>query len=262
MATPLLECEASSRSPFRNRCLSADGRVETASRGGSAYVRRGIELFITVVLLALLLPLFAVVATVIKITSSGPAFYLQQRVGLRGQRFWMFKFRTMRTDAEVDTGPVWAVQNDARCTMIGGFLRRYSIDELPQLINVLRGGMSLIGPRPERPHFVQQFAEQYPEYDHRHLAHPGMTGWAQVNGWRGNSSLTERLRCDLEYVRHRCLTLDAFILLLTPLAVVPATSAVAVKLAGLGRWRRRSPNSPTPSPSGNSLPTGGHRIPS
>ncbi|HEY1066386.1 MAG TPA: sugar transferase, partial [Pirellulales bacterium] len=147
--------------------------------------------------------------------SAGPIFFSQSRVGWRGRTFEMYKFRTMRVDAESRTGPVWARRNDDRCTPIGAFLRKWSLDELPQLFNVLRGDMSLVGPRPERPVFVEKFSEQLPAYKWRHQAPVGVTGWAQVNGWRGNTSLRRRLEHDLYYVNHGSLWLDFKILVMT-----------------------------------------------
>jgi exopolysaccharide biosynthesis polyprenyl glycosylphosphotransferase len=159
-------------------------------------------------------------AVLIRLTSTGPAIYRQVRTGLNGRPFVMFKFRTMRVDAEEETGPVWARHGDARCTQLGSLLRRLSIDELPQLINVLRGDMSLVGPRPERPYFVQKFSLQLPHYSNRLLVPPGITGWAQVNGWRGDTSLERRLDFDIEYVRNRSFWLNLRILLWTPIAVL------------------------------------------
>ena len=131
----------------------------------------------------------------------------------------------MSVDAEKDSGPVWSKRNDPRCTRFGGMLRRTSLDELPQLFNVLLGHMSLIGPRPERPFFVEKFARELPAYDQRHLVKPGITGWAQINGWRGDTSLEERLKFDLFYVRRRTVWLELYILLATPLTVLNAKNA-------------------------------------
>lgn len=166
-------------------------------------------------LLVLGLPML-VVALLVKLTSRGPAIYKQQRIGLGGRPFVIYKFRTMGLDAELATGPVWAKRGDPRCTLLGHLLRRWCIDELPQLLNVLRGDMSLVGPRPERPYFVKEFSEKYPVYAQRHQVLPGMTGWAQVNGWRGDTSLEKRLEFDLYYVRHRTVGFNLKILLLTP----------------------------------------------
>jgi len=160
-------------------------------------------------------PVIAVAAILIKRQSPGPVFYKQRRCGEHGRIFTIYKLRTMRCDAEKDTGPVWAVPDDPRCTPIGAFLRRYNLDELPQFWNVLKGDMSLVGPRPERPEFVEKFREDIGKYMWRHVSRPGMTGWAQVNGLRGNTSLTERIRYDLFYLENWSLLFDLKIILRT-----------------------------------------------
>jgi lipopolysaccharide/colanic/teichoic acid biosynthesis glycosyltransferase len=142
-------------------------------------------------------------------------FYRQERVGIDGTPFSILKFRSMRTDAEAVTGPIWASKDDARRTRIGSFLRKTSMDELPQLINVLRGEMSLVGPRPERPYFVEQFRARVPKYLDRHRVKTGMTGWAQVNGLRGDTSIEERIKFDLYYIENWSFALDIKILLRT-----------------------------------------------
>ena len=165
--------------------------------------------------LAAAAPLMALLAVAVKLTSAGPILYRQSRAGLRGRNFRMLKFRSMYVDAEKATGPVWATAHDDRCTPLGRFMRRWSLDELPQLFNVLLGDMSLVGPRPERDVFVEKFRKQFPGYAQRHQVKAGMTGWAQVNGWRGNSSLRHRLQCDLYYIANWSLWLDLRILFLT-----------------------------------------------
>lgn len=160
-------------------------------------------------------PILLVIAILVKLTSKGPILYGQERMGLDGRTFKMYKFRSMRTDAEEKTGAVWAVKNDDRRTPIGTFLRSTSLDELPQLWNVVCGDMSLVGPRPERPVFVAQFRNEIPHYMLRHKVKAGITGWAQVNGWRGDTSLERRIECDLYYIRNWSYTLDLKILLLT-----------------------------------------------
>lgn len=167
--------------------------------------------------LLILLPLMLVIAILVKLTSRGPIFYGQVRMGLDGSTFRMWKFRSMRADAEKETGAVWAKKGDDRRTPVGAFLRATSIDELPQFWNVLTGEMSLVGPRPERPEFVHQFRGKIPAYMLRHKVKAGITGWAQVNGWRGDTSLEKRIECDLYYIRNWSLLLDLRILLLTPL---------------------------------------------
>ena len=157
----------------------------------------------------------AIVALVIKLTSPGPIFYWQERMSLDGSSFGVYKFRSMYDEAEAVTGPIWADDEDPRCTPLGRYLRRFDIDELPQLWNVLRGDMSLVGPRPERPYFVEQFKHRYPQYMLRHKVKSGITGWAQVNGWRGNTSLEKRIEFDLYYIENWSLNLDVKIMWLT-----------------------------------------------
>ena len=136
-------------------------------------------------------------------------------MGLDGQPFELLKFRSMRQDAERESGPVWASENDPRRTVVGKVLRQFSLDELPQLWNVLMGDMSLVGPRPERPFFVDQFKDRVPQYMLRHKVKAGITGWAQVNGWRGNTSLDKRIEFDLYYIKHWSLLLDLKIIFMT-----------------------------------------------
>jgi exopolysaccharide biosynthesis polyprenyl glycosylphosphotransferase len=165
--------------------------------------------------LALFSPLYLLLALLVKLSSKGPVFYSQKRIGADGKEFLMFKFRSMRMDAEVSTGAVWAIQNDSRVTSIGRFLRKSSLDEIPQFYNVLRGDMSIVGPRPERPEFVSTFRKEIPQYMLRHKMKSGITGWAQVNGWRGNTSIEERIKFDLFYIRNYSLLFDIKIMLLT-----------------------------------------------
>lgn len=161
------------------------------------------------------LPFGIIIVFAIKLSSKGPVFYLQERVGRDGRVFKLLKFRTMRRDAEKETGPVWAQKEDARRTGIGKFLRRWNLDELPQLLNVLKGEMSLVGPRPERPHFVDQFRESVPRYMARHKIKSGLTGWAQVHGLRGNTSIQERVKYDIYYMENWSLLLDIEIMMMT-----------------------------------------------
>ncbi len=189
------------------------------------HLNRAIDLVGAILLAVTLAIPMLLIAVLIKLTSRGPALYWQERTGLNGRPFVMFKFRTMRVDAEQRSGPVWAKRGDPRRTWIGVLLRRSSLDELPQLINVLRGEMSLVGPRPERPFFVQSFSEQMPDYNRRHQVLPGITGWAQINGWRGDSSIEKRLECDLYYVDNWSVPLNLRILLLTPFKVLVERNA-------------------------------------
>lgn len=160
-------------------------------------------------------PLLLLVAAIIKFTSPGPVLYRQERMGLDGRTFRMLKFRSMGIDAEDETGPVWATLDDERRTAIGTWLRRTSLDELPQLFNVLKGEMSLVGPRPERPVFIEEFRKQIPRYMLRHKVKAGITGWAQVNGWRGDTSIERRIECDLFYIENWSLLFDWRILWLS-----------------------------------------------
>lgn len=182
--------------------------------------KRGLDLVGATLGLTILGPLLIVVAILIAATSGGPIFYSQERVGQGGRRFRIWKFRSMRNDAECATGPIWATEHDDRCTGIGRWLRRTNIDELPQLFNVLRGEMSLVGPRPERPVFVDQFRGEFRRYDARHAVPVGMTGWAQVHGWRGRTSLRKRLQYDLDYARRSSFGMDIRVLFMTVQHVV------------------------------------------
>jgi exopolysaccharide biosynthesis polyprenyl glycosylphosphotransferase len=177
--------------------------------------KRALDLLGAGIGLIVLSPLFAVVSALILVTSGRPIFYTQERVGQGGRRFRIIKFRSMRKDAEDATGPIWASDRDGRCTSLGEWLRRTNIDELPQLWNVLIGEMSLVGPRPERPMFVERFRSELSHYDDRHAMPMGMTGWAQVHGWRGRTSLDMRLQFDLDYIRQWSIGLDIRILFMT-----------------------------------------------
>ncbi len=179
------------------------------------FLKRGMDIGVSLIALAVLSPLLGLIALLIKTDSRGPMFYGQERVGEDGRRFMLYKFRTMSTDAEDKTGPVWAVKDDPRRTRVGTLLRLSSADELPQLWNVLKGDMSLVGPRPERPFFVSQFKEDIPRYMARHAIRSGITGWAQVNGLRGNTSIEERTKFDLYYIENWSLFLDLKILFMT-----------------------------------------------
>jgi len=188
---------------------------ESPVGGWRSFLKRMVDVCGSGFALVLFSPLMALVALLVKFTSRGPIFYGQERMGLDGHTFKMWKFRSMRVDAEKETGAVWAKKGDDRRTPIGGFLRASSLDELPQLWNVFIGDMSLVGPRPERPEFVQQFRYNIPRYMLRHKVKAGITGWAQINGWRGDTSLEKRIECDLYYIRNWSMYLDLKILLLT-----------------------------------------------
>lgn len=188
---------------------------ENPHQGWHRLAKRSMDLALGGAAVLLLSPLMLALAVLVKLTSPGPVLYRQPRAGLGGRTFEMLKFRSMRIDAERTSGPVWAAKDDDRCTALGRFMRRHSLDELPQLFNVLAGDMSLVGPRPERGIFVEKFRQQLPSYAQRHQVKAGMTGWAQVNGWRGNTSLRRRLEFDLYYIAHWSLALDLKILWLT-----------------------------------------------
>ncbi len=187
---------------------------DVALRGWRLTLKRAVDLLGSAVGLVFLSPALMAVAVAIKLDSPGPVFYAQQRMGLDAKPFWCMKFRSMRIDAEKD-GPGWTVESDPRVTRLGRFIRRFSIDELPQLINVFLGDMSLVGPRPERPVYVEQFRRSIPRYMDRHREKAGMTGWAQVNGLRGDTSIAERTKYDLWYIENWSLWLDLKIILRT-----------------------------------------------
>ena len=187
---------------------------DIALRGWRLTLKRAVDLVGSAALLVVLSPFLMLVALVIKIDSRGPVFYAQQRMGLDARPFWCLKFRSMRTDAEKD-GPGWTTEADPRVTRLGRLIRRFSIDELPQFINVLLGEMSLVGPRPERPVYVEQFRRSIPRYMDRHREKAGITGWAQVNGLRGDTSIAERTKYDLWYIENWSLWLDFKIMLRT-----------------------------------------------
>jgi len=191
----------------------------------NSIIKRTFDLFLSIIILLICSPLFVLIALLIKLDSKGPVFYLQERVGINGEIFKTIKFRSMHIDAEKDTGPVWSKKNDPRVTRVGKILRRFSLDELPQFINVLKGDMSIVGPRPERLYFVEQFKKQVPRYLERHRVKTGITGWAQVNGLRGNTSILERTKYDLYYVENWSLLFDIKIILKTIYAVIVGKNA-------------------------------------
>ncbi|MDQ6602470.1 MAG: undecaprenyl-phosphate glucose phosphotransferase [Chloroflexota bacterium] len=183
-----------------------------ALRGWNRALKRTLDILVSLAALIFLSPLLMLLALFVKATSPGPVFLVQERVGRDGRPFWCIKYRTMRQDAEAQTGPVWTTPNDPRRTRLGVFMRRFSLDEFPQFINVLLGEMSVVGPRPERPVFVDQFTQSIPRYARRHREKAGITGWAQVNGLRGNTSIEERTRYDLYYVENWSLFFDVKII--------------------------------------------------
>ena len=188
----------------------------TPMEGWAVVAKRATDLVGSLIGLILLSPLLAALALTVRLTSPGPILFRQQRMGLDGRLFTMYKFRSMRIDAEEDCGPVWACPEDPRRTKFGAFLRSTSLDEIPQLFNVFKGEMSLVGPRPERPEFITDFRRNIPQYMLRHKVKAGITGWAQINGWRGNTSLERRIEHDLFYIENWSLRLDLKIIALTP----------------------------------------------
>jgi Undecaprenyl-phosphate glucose phosphotransferase len=195
--------------------LPVIGLRESPHFGLNIVVKRAMDVALSLVGLVFLSPVLFVIGLLVKLTSPGPVFYRQERCGLNGRPFQMLKFRSMRVDAERQTGAVWAQKDDPRRTVLGAFLRRTSLDELPQIWNVLRGDMSLVGPRPERPVFISKFTKTIPNYMVRHCVKSGITGWAQVHGWRGDTSLRKRVQYDLYYITHWTPWLDIRILWMT-----------------------------------------------
>lgn len=188
----------------------------TAAESVSYFVmKRAFDLAFSSLVLLIASPFLLLIAAAIKLTSPGPIFFAQERVGLKGQIFKMYKFRTMRVAPSEESGTRWTIRNDPRCTRIGVFLRKMSLDELPQFFNVLKGDMSVVGPRPERPYYVQKFAAELEKYNTRHYVKAGITGWAQVNGLRGDTSIAKRIQYDLYYLRHWSIGFDLQIILLT-----------------------------------------------
>jgi len=184
-------------------------------QGLNSWIKRVIDVLLSGAAVILMSIPFGIIAALVKLTSPGPVFYRQERMGLDGKAFNVYKFRSMYLGAEDTTGPIWARKDDPRATPIGRWLRRLDLDELPQFLNVLKGDMSIVGPRPERPFFVEQFKHRIPQYMLRHKVKAGITGWAQVNGWRGNTSLEKRIEYDLYYIENWSVTLDLKIMWLT-----------------------------------------------
>ena len=189
--------------------------VDEAPLEFARITKRIVDVAFASAVLVLLSPLLLLLAVGVKLSSPGPVFYKQNRMGLNGRTFDMLKFRSMPVDAEAATGAIWAQPDEKRATRLGALMRRTSLDELPQFINVLKGDMSVVGPRPERPVFIEQFRERVPRYMLRHKVKAGITGWAQVNGWRGDTSIEKRIEYDLYYIRNWSLRLDIKIMIMT-----------------------------------------------
>jgi Undecaprenyl-phosphate glucose phosphotransferase len=187
-------------------------------------VKRTFDLIAATVGLIILSPIFVAVATLVKLSSPGPVLFRQERVGRHGKSFTLLKFRTMQCSSKSESDTLWTTRNDPRCTVIGSLLRRFSLDELPQLLNVIRGEMSLVGPRPERPYYVAKFEEDFQKYNMRHRCHVGMTGWAQVHGLRGDTSISDRLEFDLYYMRNWSFGMDLQIIFRTAFVAFTGTN--------------------------------------
>ena len=184
-------------------------------QGFNSWVKRVIDVTLSSAAMLVFAVPFGVISALVKLTSAGPVFYRQDRMGLDGKAFTVYKFRSMYLDAEDASGPVWANDDDPRATAVGRWLRRFDVDEFPQFLNVLMGDMSIVGPRPERPFFVDRFKHRIPQYMLRHKVKAGITGWAQINGWRGNTSLEKRIEYDLYYIENWSVALDLKIMWLT-----------------------------------------------
>jgi Undecaprenyl-phosphate glucose phosphotransferase len=189
------------------------------------FQKRIFDIVLSSLIVLATLPLTLLIALGVKLSSRGPIFFVQERVGLNGRVFKMFKFRTMRVGSREEGDTQWTCANDPRRTAIGAFLRKSNLDELPQFINVLKGDMSIVGPRPERPHFVEKFLEEFDRYNFRHTFKAGITGWAQVNGWRGDTSIAKRVEYDLYYLRNWSLTFDLQIITMTLLKIFNSKNA-------------------------------------
>ena len=181
----------------------------------NAMVKRALDIVGSIAGIIVTSPIMLLMCLLIKLTSPGPLIYKQERVGLHNQNFRMYKFRSMEVQPESEEKKAWTVKNDPRVTGIGKFMRHTSIDELPQLFNILKGDMSLVGPRPERPFFVEKFREEIPRYMVKHQVRPGLTGWAQVKGYRGDTSIRKRIECDLYYIENWSVGFDIKIIFLT-----------------------------------------------
>jgi exopolysaccharide biosynthesis polyprenyl glycosylphosphotransferase len=190
-----------------------------------ALLKRVFDVCFSALVLLLTLPIMVLVALAIRLTSRGPVFFGQERIGLNGQSFKMYKFRTMQMSAASESDTQWTTSADPRRTSVGAILRKTSLDELPQFINVLKGDMSVVGPRPERPHFVNQFLQEVGKYNHRHCLRVGITGWAQVNGWRGDTSIQKRVEYDLYYLQNWTFGLDLRIIFMTVLSALIGKNA-------------------------------------
>lgn len=181
----------------------------------NALIKRVFDIVFSGIGIVVLSPLLLIIACAVKFTSKGPLIFKQERVGLRNEPFMMYKFRSMRVQDEKEEKKAWTVKDDPRVTKVGKFLRKTSLDELPQLFNIFKGEMSIVGPRPERPYFVEKFKEEIPRYMVKHQVRPGLTGWAQVNGYRGDTSIKKRIEYDLYYIENWTFGFDIKIMFMT-----------------------------------------------
>jgi exopolysaccharide biosynthesis polyprenyl glycosylphosphotransferase len=202
-----------------------DLRPTLAESGSYLFQKRFFDVGCSLLVLALTWPLMLAIALAIKLEGDGPVFFVQDRVGMNGHVFRMLKFRTMRVGKQEEGDVRWTSEHDPRRTKVGAFLRKTNLDELPQFLNVIFGDMSIVGPRPERPFFVQRFLNEIDRYNNRHMFKAGITGWAQVNGWRGDTSIAKRVEYDLYYERNWSLTLDLQIITLTVLRIFNSKNA-------------------------------------
>jgi Undecaprenyl-phosphate glucose phosphotransferase len=202
-----------------------DLRPTLAETGPYLFQKRIFDMAFSILVLLLTLPITLLIAAAIKLTSRGPIFFAQDRVGLNGRVFRMLKFRTMRVGSREEGDTRWTCDNDPRRTLVGTFLRKTNLDELPQFLNVIKGDMSIVGPRPERPFFVERFLEEFDRYNSRHMFKAGITGWAQVNGWRGDTSIAKRVEYDLYYLRNWSLTFDLQIITMTVVRIFTSKNA-------------------------------------
>ena len=190
-------------------------RYVPLTNSGNWFVKRLMDIAGALFGILITSPIMLLVAVLVKLTSDGPIIFKQERVGLHNKNFYMYKFRSMRLQTDTEEKQGWTVKDDPRVTTIGRFIRKTSIDELPQLFNILKGDMSLVGPRPERPQFVEEFKEKIPRYMVKHQVRPGLTGWAQVNGLRGNTSIKKRIEYDIYYIENWTLGFDISIIIRT-----------------------------------------------
>jgi Undecaprenyl-phosphate glucose phosphotransferase len=202
-----------------------DLRPTLAETGPYLFQKRIFDVTFSTFVLLLTLPLTLMIALAVKVGGGGPVFFSQDRVGLNGRVFRMLKFRTMKVGSREEGDTRWTSDNDPRRTAVGSFLRKTNLDELPQFLNVIRGDMSIVGPRPERPYFVERFLEEFDRYNSRHLFKAGITGWAQVNGWRGDTSIAKRVEYDLYYLRNWSLTFDLQIITMTLVRIFSSKNA-------------------------------------